>query len=161
MLIIIPALTSTFSKQLLILPLIDRYRSGEKTPIFINWEMKEEAMKEFQSFEEELKFESLLHHAPKFSPEAIEEKISEKANELAEEFRYKSNNAIANVFADLLGLIAFAGVVATNPKGVIAVKTFLNDIIYGLSDSAKAFILILFTDMFVGFHSPHGWEVIL
>lgn len=25
----------------------------------------------------------------------------------------------------------------------------------------KAFIIILFTDMFVGFHSPHGWEVIL
>jgi hypothetical protein len=33
--------------------------------------------------------------------------------------------------------------------------------VYGLSDSAKAFIIILFTDIFVGFHSPHGWEVIL
>jgi hypothetical protein len=32
---------------------------------------------------------------------------------------------------------------------------------YGLSDSAKAFLIILFTDIFVGFHSPHGWEVIL
>ncbi|MBC7516641.1 MAG: proton extrusion protein PcxA, partial [Alkalinema sp. FL-bin-369] len=23
------------------------------------------------------------------------------------------------------------------------------------------FIIILFTDIFVGFHSPHGWEVLL
>ncbi|MEM9151876.1 MAG: proton extrusion protein PcxA, partial [Cyanobacteria bacterium P01_F01_bin.3] len=28
-------------------------------------------------------------------------------------------------------------------------------------DSAKAFIIILLTDTFVGFHSPHGWEVLL
>ncbi len=44
---------------------------------------------------------------------------------------------------------------------MVAVKTLLNEIIYGLSDRAKAFILILFTDIFVGFHSPHAWEVIL
>lgn len=31
-------------------------------------------------------------------------------------------------------------------------------IVHGLSDSAKAFIIILFTDAFVDFHSPHGWE---
>jgi hypothetical protein len=37
----------------------------------------------------------------------------------------------------------------------------MDDVIYGLSDSAKAFVIILFTDVFVGFHSPHGWEVIL
>ena len=35
------------------------------------------------------------------------------------------------------------------------------DQIYGLSDTAKAFLIILFTDVFVGFHSTHGWEVIL
>ena len=40
-------------------------------------------------------------------------------------------------------------------------KSFFDEILYGLSDSAKAFILILFTDVFVGFHSPHGWEVII
>lgn len=40
-------------------------------------------------------------------------------------------------------------------------KSFIDEVVYGISDSAKAFIIILFTDIFVGFHSPHGWEVIL
>lgn len=48
-----------------------------------------------------------------------------------------------------------------NNRGMVAVQTLLNEIIYGLSDRAKAFILILFTDIFVGFHPPHAWEVIL
>jgi hypothetical protein len=37
----------------------------------------------------------------------------------------------------------------------------MDQLIYGLSDSAKAFVIILFTDIFVGFHSPHGWEILL
>ena len=44
---------------------------------------------------------------------------------------------------------------------VANLKSFIDEIVYGLSDSAKAFIIILFTDTFVGFHSPHGWEIIL
>jgi hypothetical protein len=46
-------------------------------------------------------------------------------------------------------------------RQVATLKAFIDEIVYGLSDSAKAFIIILFTDMFVGFHSPHGWEVLL
>ena len=40
-------------------------------------------------------------------------------------------------------------------------RGFLDEAIYGLSDSAKAFAIILFTDIFVGYHSPEGWTVLL
>jgi hypothetical protein len=60
-----------------------------------------------------------------------------------------------------MSLIAFALVIVTSKREIAIVKSFIDDVIYGLSDSAKAFIIILFTDIFVGFHSPHGWEVIL
>ena len=29
------------------------------------------------------------------------------------------------------------------------------------SVASKAFLIILFTDIFVGFHSPHGWEIVI
>ena len=60
-----------------------------------------------------------------------------------------------------LSLIAFGFVVAFSRREIEIVKSFLDGILYNLSDSAKAFLIILFTDIFVGFHSPHGWEVIL
>ena len=40
-------------------------------------------------------------------------------------------------------------------------RGFLDEAVYGLSDSAKAFGIILFTDIFVGYHSPEGWAVLL
>ena len=66
-----------------------------------------------------------------------------------------------NVFSDMLAVGAFVLLLTTQKRGILTLKSFLDEIVYGLSDSAKAFIIILFTDMFVGFHSPHGWEVLM
>jgi hypothetical protein len=95
------------------------------------------------------------------SSEEIEKNVKEKANEIAEVFHHKSNNSISNVFADFVGIFAFAFVLLIRRNDISVLKSFIDKIIYGLSDSAKAFAIILFTDMFVGFHSPHGWEVLL
>jgi CemA family len=160
-LVIVPVLTQHFSKQLLISPIVEKTRGSNNSQVFINYEMKEEALHELQTYEEGLKFENLIHLAPPLSQEVVEEKVKHKASELAKEFHYKSNSAINNVFADILALVAFGLVIIISRKEIIVLKSFMDEIVYGLSDSAKAFIIILFTDMFVGFHSPHGWEVIL
>ncbi len=161
LLVIVPLLTQQLSKQFLILPIVQQVREREQAPAFLNYEMKEEAIDELKIYEEGLRFNSFLEKTPRLLEKEIEEKIKEKANELNEEFKEKSNIAVSNVFADLFGFISFAIVVFSNKKAVIATKAFINTIVYDLSDSAKAFIIILFTDVFVGFHSPHGWEVIL
>ena len=130
-------------------------------PLFINVDLEEEAFKELERFEQHLKFETLIGMAPSLSSEEREKKIEEKAVELAEEYREESGGAIKNIFADLLSCAAFVWILLNNKKEIEILKSFMDDVIYGLSDSAKAFIIILFTDVFVGFHSPHGWEVIL
>jgi hypothetical protein len=73
----------------------------------------------------------------------------------------KSAEAVKNWFADLLSIVTFAWLIANGKQQIAALKSFLDDLISGLSDTAKAFIIILLTDTFVGFHSPHGWEIIL
>lgn len=159
-LVIVPLLTQQLSKHFLIEPIVERVR-GEEAQVFLNFEMKEKALEELQHFEEELKFENLINSAAQLSPQLIEEQVKHKATEIVKEFRDQSSNTISNIFADLLGLIAFSWVLFTHKKEIITLKCFMDDIVYGLSDSAKAFIIILFTDIFVGYHSTHGWEVIL
>ncbi|BAZ24392.1 CemA family protein [Kalymmatonema gypsitolerans NIES-4073] len=161
MLVIVPLLTQHLSKDFLINPIVERIRGENLTQLFLNNEMEEEALSELKSFEKKLKFESLIRQAPPISAEVIEEQVKNKVRQIAEEFQEKSNEAISNVFADVMSLIAFALVIVTSKREIAIVKSFIDDVIYGLSDSAKAFIIILFTDIFVGFHSPHGWEVIL
>ncbi|MEA5617709.1 proton extrusion protein PcxA [Cronbergia sp. UHCC 0137] len=161
LLIIVPLLTHQLSKALVVGPLIDNWRNQDTTQIFLNQEMEEEALVNLQRFEERIKFENLISNAPILSPEEVETMMKEKAQQLAEEFRRESSGAIKNVFADVCSIVAFIWLLLVSKSSIVELKDFFDQVIYGLSDSAKAFIIILFTDIFVGFHSPHGWEVIL
>jgi len=160
-LIIVPILTQQITKTILKeVGIVEQFRDSTSEP-FINYEMEEEAFLELHKFEEKLHFKSLIGLAPQLSDEEAEELVKDKAKELAEEYRGRTANAMRNIIADVFSLMAFGIVIYNSKKEIAVVKSFMDELIYGLSDSAKAFIIILFTDMFVGFHSPHGWEVIL
>jgi hypothetical protein len=161
LLIIVPLLTQQFTKNYLVGPIVDNLRGGEETEVFLNIEMEEDALHELQQFEERLRFEVLIGKAPSMSELTIERTVREKAAEIEEEYRRRSSDAVKNVFADVFAVTAFTLLLVSRKQEVGIVKSFFDEIVYGLSDSAKAFIIILFTDMFVGFHSPHGWEVLL
>jgi hypothetical protein len=161
LLVIIPLLTHQLTKTFVMSPLVENYFKQHEQVVFINKNFEEEALVELQRFEESLHFKSLIGLAPKMSQEEIEAQLKEKAQEISASYREVGIDAIANIFADLCSLVAFGVVIVTNRKEIEILKSFIDGIAYGLSDSAKAFLIILFTDMFVGFHSPHGWEVLL
>jgi CemA family len=154
-------LTHQLAKALFVGPLVEKFRGSETVQIFLNAEMEEEALVELERFEKRIKFETLISKAPPLSSESIETQIEKKASEIAEEFRKESANAIKNVFSDIFSVGAFIWLLLVSKPSIAIIKEFFDNIFYGLSDSAKAFIIILFTDIFVGFHSPHGWEVLL
>lgn len=159
-LIIVPLLTHKLSKQFFIIPIIDNVSSDKESLIFLNLEMEEDALQELKFFEGKLRFSRLIQQTPLLSA-SLETEVKQKAIEIAAEFQNKSRDAISNLFADLTSFIAFALVITYSKREIAVVKDFMDHMVYGLSDSAKAFLIILFTDIFVGFHSPHGWEIIL
>ena len=161
LIIIIPLIVQNFSKNLLFTPLFTQWMSQDNQRVFLNREMEEKALNELKTFERKLQFQNLLHTAPPLSVEEIELEVKDKALDLAEEFRRDSSLAIGNIFADVISLISFAIIIGWRKKDIEVVQSLLDKIAYGLSDSAKAFLIILITDIFVGFHSPHGWEIIL
>ena len=161
-LIIVPLLTHQVTKSILITPLVQNY--FDKHPqqvLFINQDLEEEAFMELRHYEEKLHFKTMIYEDFELSELEKEATLKRKANELSEEFRGRGINAIGNVFADFFSILAFGGIIFFCKREIQIIKSFLDEIAYGLSDSAKAFLIILLTDMFVGYHSPHGWEIIL
>lgn len=161
-LVIVPLLTHQIAKTFIITPIAEHYFVQEEQQVlFINRDFREEALQELQHFEETLRFEEILGMTPEMSDAEMEKKIREKAVEIAEHYRSRSLNAIGNIIADICSVIAFTIIIYRSREEIAVLKSFIDEFIYGLSDSAKAFIIILSTDIFVGYHSPHGWEIIL
>lgn len=161
-LVIIPLLTQQISKNFLVGPIVDRVRNeNPEAVVFLNSEMEEEAMAKLTQYEERFRFEMLTGRIAPLSEAEIEDQLRDRAAVIEEDYRSLSSDAIKNVFSDIFAIAAFVLVFLASKREIAILKSFIDELVYGLSDSAKAFIIILFTDTFVGFHSPHGWEVIL
>nr|YP_009398885.1 Envelope membrane protein [Cliftonaea pectinata]ARW68036.1 Envelope membrane protein [Cliftonaea pectinata] len=160
-LLIMPILINQMSKIFFLNPLINYCWNKSSTHIFINHSQEERAFADLQRFEEKLHFDILIGKLESLSIENIEKKMSDKALEIAAEYSNESANAIKNILADFISIIIFTLILIINKRQFSILKSFINESIYGLSDTAKAFLIILFTDIFVGFHSPHGWEIII
>nr|YP_010420456.1 envelope membrane protein [Rousselia humilis]QHN53869.1 chloroplast envelope membrane protein [Rousselia humilis]USG54175.1 envelope membrane protein [Rousselia humilis] len=44
---------------------------------------------------------------------------------------------------------------------LIFINSCIQEVIYNLSDTIKAFSILLLTDLCIGFHSPHGWDLMI
>lgn len=160
-LIIVPLLTHHLSKTFLVGPIVEHFRQDQPTEVVLSSHLEEEALERLGRYREHLEFEVLTHQMPPLGAEALEERMENQATVIFEEFKARGADSVKNVFADLLAAIAFTVILLVSKPEITIVKAFMDEVLYGLSDSAKAFIIILFTDIFVGFHSPHGWEILL
>lgn len=161
LLLIVPLITQQLAKITLVGPIVDRVRSNPQSQLFLNVEMEEEALLRLHQFEERLEFRQLIGYGNPLTVEEKEAQLEEEAQRIAQEFHQRSNDSVKNVFADIFSVAAFVILFRFSKREIAVLKSFVDELVYGLSDSAKAFIIILLTDIFVGFHSPHGWEVLL
>ena len=44
---------------------------------------------------------------------------------------------------------------------LIILNSWVQEFLYNLSDTMKALSILLLTDLCIGFHSPHGWELMI
>jgi CemA family len=160
LLIILPLLTQQISKAVVVGPIVDHLRSAVQIEAWVNPRIEAKFVQEMVSFEEKLKFQNLFATTTR-SAQETEEALKERAVEVKASLQKELKEPIKNIFADFISLIVFSLLILTGRKEIATLKVWIDEVVYGLSDSAKAFIIILCTDVFVGFHSPHGWEVIV
>jgi hypothetical protein len=161
MLTIAPILINQTTKHFFLGPIIDYAWNIEDPNLFLNESQEERAFTELQRFEEKIHFEALIGKTPNVSHEIVNQQIAKKAKIIAIKYANESVDAIKNIFSDIVSIIAFLLILSITKRQISILKSFINQLIYSLSDTAKAFLIILVTDIFVGFHSPHGWEVII
>ena len=161
LLILVPILTQHVTRAQLVSPLVDHFSQGNPLLTYPRPQLEEVAVRKLRVFQDEIEFEALIRGEPVPSRSEMQERLADKAKDLKQEADQESSQAFKNVLADLFGLLGFTLVCVFGQRDLQVLRGFIDELIYGLSDSAKAFAIILFTDIFVGFHSPEGWTVLL
>ena len=161
LLVVVPLLFQQCSRTLLVGPLVDRIAPALPVILYTRGTLEERAVEKLRIYKEELEFEALLRGEAVPSIEDMQSSLRRRADELQTENERESTTAIKNLLSDGFGVLGFAWVCLLCREELRVLRSFFDEVVYGLSDSAKAFVIILFTDMFVGYHSPEGWNVLL
>ena len=161
LLILVPLLVQQVSRTYIISPAVDHFAPDLPFLSYPKPQLEEQAVEKLRVFKAEIEFDALLRGDSIPTQEELQQKLSAKAEELKEEADSESTHAVKNVLADLAATVAFVVVCLFSREELRVLRGFFDEAVYGLSDSAKAFAIILFTDIFVGFHSPEGWTVLL
>lgn len=175
----IPILTNCIVKFFLFTPLTEYFWNNYQTEIFLNFSQQTRALKEIQKFEESMYFENLLDDKVffytsnelvslyntqtniGFEENTLKTGFQEKTIEIALKYNQETIIALTNIFGDFFTFLTIIFLFLKMKPQIIILKSFLTESIYSLSDTTKSFLLIFFTDLLVGFHSPRGWDFFL
>lgn len=62
---------------------------------------------------------------------------------------------------NIIYFLILSGYSILGNKELILLNSWFQEFLYNLSDTIKAFCILLLTDLCIGFHSPHGWELMI
>lgn len=62
---------------------------------------------------------------------------------------------------NIICFFILSGYYIVGNKELILLNSWVQEFLYNLSDTIKAFSILLLTDLCIGFHSPHGWELMI
>ena len=106
--------------------------------------------------------EKATETSEKKSPsEEVEALIQQESLKILKRFNEASLDGVKNLLADITAAIVFYLFLLSGRKELNTIKEFLDEVLYSLNDNAKAFLIIISTDTFVGFHSSEGWDALL
>ncbi|KAI3701747.1 hypothetical protein L6452_27060 [Arctium lappa] len=163
-LILVPWALDFLVHDYVLMPFLDRY--VKTVPLAaeildVRKHQKLEMVKELKTEKERYKFEVEIGKSPPISEDELYLELRHKALELRDEWRLINRAAFANIWSDMVFGISLFALLYFNQNQVALLKFTGYKIINNISDTGKAFLIILITDIFLGYHSESGWQTLL
>ncbi|KAK0571603.1 hypothetical protein LWI29_018740 [Acer saccharum] len=163
-LIIIPWALDFVVHDYVLMPFLDRY--VKTVPLAaqmldVRRNQKLEMVKDLKFEKARFRLEVEIGKSPPLSDDEMWWELRHKALELQDEWRLENRRAFANIWSDMVFGISLFILLYFNQNQVALLKFTGYKIINNISDTGKAFLIILITDIFLGYHSESGWQTLL
>jgi hypothetical protein len=155
--------TQLLSRLLIFSPMIDSFIDTSKMTVRFSPAIEERAFQEFKLAKERIEFNQTIRSImlSESMEEDTEELIRQESVKILKKYNEESLSGVKNLLADITAAFVFYLFLLSGRQELNTIKEFLDEILYSLNDNAKAFLIIISTDTFVGFHSSEGWDALL
>ncbi|MCL7045850.1 hypothetical protein MKW94_005445 [Papaver nudicaule] len=163
-LVLVPWALDFVVHDFVLMPFLDRY--VKTVPLAAEFfdvrrTQKLEMVKALKIERSSYRLEAEIGKSPPLSEDEVWLELRPKALELRDEWRLENRRAFANIWSDMVFGVSLFILLYFNQSKVALLKFTGYKLINNISDTGKAFLIILITDIFLGYHSESGWQTLL
>nr|YP_010704391.1 chloroplast envelope membrane protein [Calypogeia suecica]WCP19220.1 chloroplast envelope membrane protein [Calypogeia suecica]WCP19307.1 chloroplast envelope membrane protein [Calypogeia suecica] len=160
--IIIPLSISILSQKCVSEPLINHWWNNYHSQIFLTSFQEEKALEKLQEIEELFWLDKIIANSSfSLQSQNLTREIHQQTIELVQNYNDDSIETISHLLTDIIYFVTLGGSFILGKERLVISNSWVQELFYSLSDTMKAFFILLSTDLCIGFHSPHGWEIVI
>nr|QFQ51615.1 chloroplast envelope membrane protein [Leucobryum juniperoideum] len=153
---------SSFFKIWFLEPWLKNWWNMYQFQIFLNSFQEEIALKRLQQIEELIWLDKIMVNSLReIQAQDLNIEIHQKTLQLVRVYNENSLNTLLHLLTDIICFITLSAIFIFGKQRLAILNSWIQELFYSLSDTMKAFFILSLTDLCIGFHSPHGWEIVI
>nr|YP_009569285.1 envelope membrane protein [Ceratostigma willmottianum]YP_010689869.1 envelope membrane carbon uptake protein [Ceratostigma plumbaginoides]QBC67132.1 envelope membrane protein [Ceratostigma willmottianum]WBR75577.1 envelope membrane carbon uptake protein [Ceratostigma plumbaginoides]WBR75659.1 envelope membrane carbon uptake protein [Ceratostigma plumbaginoides]WBR76315.1 envelope membrane carbon uptake protein [Ceratostigma willmottianum] len=140
---------------------ITNWWNTKQSEIFLNDIQERSILEKFTELEELLLLDEIIKEYPETHLQKLRIGIHKETIQL---IKLHNEDCIHTIFYFSTNIICFlilSGYSIIGNEELLILNSWVQEFLYNLSDTIKAFSILLLIDFCIGFHSPHGWELMI
>nr|YP_010226092.1 envelope membrane protein [Eucalyptus albopurpurea]UDD75728.1 envelope membrane protein [Eucalyptus albopurpurea] len=118
-------------------------------------------LEKFIELEELLLLDEMIKEYPETHLQTLRIGIHKETIQLIKMHNEDHIHMIFHLSTNITSFIILSGYSILGNEELAILNSWVQEFLYNLSDTIKAFSILLLTDLCIGFHSPHGWELMI
>nr|ATL61608.1 envelope membrane protein [Argostemma yappii] len=140
---------------------ITKWWNAGQSEIFLNDIQERGILEKFIKLEELLVLEEMIEEYSETHLQKLRIGIQKEMIQLIKIHNEDGIHTILHFSTNIICFFILSGYSILGNQELIIFNSWAQKFLYNLSDTVKAFSILLLTDLCIGFHSPHGWELMV
>nr|YP_009745717.1 chloroplast envelope membrane protein [Myricaria prostrata]QIH30249.1 chloroplast envelope membrane protein [Myricaria prostrata] len=140
---------------------VTHWWNTKQSETFLNDIQEKSVLAKFIELEELLLLDEMIKEYPKIHLQKLNIGIHKETIQLIKMHNGDFIQTILHFSTNIICFIILSGYSILCNNELIILNSWIQEFLYNLSDTIKAFSILLLTDLCIGFHSPHGWELMI
>nr|YP_009715411.1 chloroplast envelope membrane protein [Colvillea racemosa]QGL08523.1 chloroplast envelope membrane protein [Colvillea racemosa]QIS96128.1 envelope membrane protein [Colvillea racemosa] len=140
---------------------VTNWSNTRQSEIFLNDIQEKSILKKFIELEELLLLDEMIKEYPETRLQNLRIGIYKETIQLIKTHNEDRIHTILHFSTNIICFVILSGYSILGNQELIILNSWVQEFLYNLSDTIKAFSILLLTDLCIGFHSTHGWELMI
>nr|UHJ17726.1 envelope membrane protein [Convallaria majalis] len=145
-------------------PWIINWWNTRQSETFLNDIQEKNVLEKFLELEELFLLDEMIKEYPETHIQNIQKLrigIHKETIQLVKTHNEYNFHIILHFSTNIICFAILSGYFLLGNEELVILNSWVQEFFYNLNDTIKAFSILLVTDLWIGFHSTHGWELMI